>query len=115
MSFETVLAREGVIFQVYNPIFVASYTKKDLDIDHQVSFIPKNKRQGINNSDGILHISETSIATKERALLDTLYVNMNVHFDNLRSLDWERVFEILPVYQNQRMTKKVNSIYKMVS
>lgn len=53
-----------------------------------------------------------SIATPGRAFLDVLYLNKDYYFDNLSPLDRDKVFEILPVYGNQRMTKKVKEIFK---
>jgi len=67
------------------------------------------------NTIGVENVSETSIATRERAFLDTLYVNADYQFDNLRSLNWEKVFEIFPIFHNQRMVKKVISLYKKMN
>jgi hypothetical protein len=64
---------------------------------------------------GVEQVSETSIATKERAFLDTLYINSDYQFDNLRSVNWEKVFEILPIYFNKRLEKEVNGLYKTVN
>ena len=112
VSFETVLAREGLIFQYYEQVFVASYLTREIIVDGQIYSYRKIKGGVLTDPIGIEHVSETSIATKERAFLDTLYLNADYQFDNLRSLIWERVFEILPIYNNQRMAKKVNSLYK---
>ena len=114
VSFETVLAREGLIFQYYDPVFVASYVTREITVDSQVYSYRKMKQVILTNTLGIEHVNETSVATKERAFLDTLYVNADYHFDNLRSVNWETVFEILPIYRNQRMIKTVNSLYKNV-
>jgi predicted transcriptional regulator of viral defense system len=115
VSFETVLAKEGLIFQFYEPIFIASYATREITINQRSYSFRKMKDQVLTNSIGIEHINETSIAMKERAFLDMLYLNANHHFDNIRSLNWEKVWEILPVYNNQRMVKKVYSIYKNTS
>lgn len=115
VSFETVLAQEGLIFQYYEPIFVASYVTRDVTIDQQIYSFRKIKDQVLTDTAGVAHVQETSIASKERAFLDTMYVHGDYHFDNLRSLNWERVFEILPIYQNQRMAKKVHSLYQKES
>lgn len=112
VSFETVLVKEGVIFQVYDPIFVASYTTREITVDDQIYSYKKMKDTILTNSAGIENLNETSIATKERAFLDILYVNTNYHFDNLRSLDWDKVFKLLPIYKNKRMTKIVDVLYK---
>ncbi len=111
VSFETVLVKEGLIFQYYDPIFVASYATREVAIDRQVYSFRKIKDSVLTDSTGIEHSNETSIATKERAFLDMLYVKANYHFDNLQSLDWDKVFQILPIYHNQRMAKKINHFY----
>jgi predicted transcriptional regulator of viral defense system len=112
VSFETVLAKEGLIFQIYDPVFIASYTTREISIEGQTYSYKKIKFSVLINPIGIENNNETSIATKERAFLDTLYINNDYHFDNLRSLDWNRVFEILPLYDNKRMTKKVYQLHK---
>ena len=112
VSFETVLAKEGLIFQYYQPIFVASYATRKIAIGEQIYFFRKIKNEVLLNAAGIQHIQETSIATKERAFLDMLYVNASYHFDNTRSLNWEVVFELLPIFNNQVMAKKVSRIFK---
>jgi predicted transcriptional regulator of viral defense system len=114
VSFETVLAKEGLIFQFYEEIFVASYLTREIIADQQIYSYRKIKDEVLTNTIGVEHVNETSTATKERAFLDALYVNADYQFDNLRSLNWENVFKILPIYNNQRMAKKVNSLYKTI-
>ncbi len=111
VSFETVLVKEGLIFQYYDSIFVASYLKREITIDGQMYSYKKIKNDVLINSVGIEHINEMSIAIKERALLDTLYTNGDYHFDNVRSLNWDKIFEILPIYNNKRMSKAVNQLF----
>ncbi|PIR57352.1 MAG: hypothetical protein COU72_01385 [Parcubacteria group bacterium CG10_big_fil_rev_8_21_14_0_10_41_35] len=112
VSFETVLAEAGVIFQHYSQIFVASYQTKEIDCDGQIFSFKKLKTNILNNNSGIENKGFYSIASKERAFLDIVYLNKDYHFDNLSPLDWGKVFSILPLYENKRMTKKVNQYYK---
>jgi hypothetical protein len=112
VSFETVLAEAGVIFQHYSQIFVASYQTKEIDCDGQIFSFKKLKTNILNNNSGIENKGFYSIASKERAFLDIVYLNKDYHFDNLSPLDWDKVFAILPMYENKRMTKKVNQYYK---
>ena len=108
ISFETVLTREGINFQYYGNIFVASYINREIEINGQkISFI-RMKDYVLSNTTGIEHKDEISIATKERAFLDRIYITKEYHFDNLGSLDWDKIFEILPIYNNKRMVKRVN-------
>ncbi len=112
VSFETVLVKEGLIFQYYQPIFVASYATRVLTVDQQVYSFRKIKNEVLVNPTGIEFIQETAIAMKERALLDILYIKTQYHFDNLQALDWALVFEILPIYQNQSLVKRVTALYQ---
>lgn len=110
VSFETVLAQAGINFQYYNQIFVASYLTRDIVCDGQKYSFRKIKDTILSNKDGIDVKSDRSIATKERAFLDILYIHKDYHFDNLASLDWSKVFDLLPMYKNKRMVKKVKAL-----
>ncbi|MDD4409537.1 MAG: hypothetical protein PHW52_02665 [Candidatus Pacebacteria bacterium] len=112
ISFETVLAEAGIIFQYYGQIFVASYQTKEIDCDGQIFSFRKLKENVLNDSSGIENNGHYPIASKERAFLDTVYLNKDYHFDNLTPLDWNKVFSILPIYGNKRMVEKVNDYYK---
>jgi len=111
VSFETVLARAGMIFQYYSQIFVASYLTREITIDGQTYVYRKIKDTVLTDAVGVLNQEGSAVATKERAFLDTIYINTDYHFDSLGLLDWDRVFEILPLYNNKRMAKKVHAHY----
>jgi hypothetical protein len=108
VSFETVLAQNGIVFQYYSQIFVASYLTREITCGDQVYSFKKIKDVTLTNSLGIENKGTYFIASPERAFLDTLYLNKDYHFDNLLNLNWEKVFEILPIYgHNKRMQKKI--------
>jgi len=107
ISFETVLTREGLNFQYYGNIFLASYLNREIEVDgNRISFV-RMKATILTNTAGIEHANGIARATKERAFLDRLYVSKDYYFDNLDVLDWEKVFEFLPVYQSKRLERKV--------
>ncbi len=112
VSFETVLAKEGLIFQYYEKITVASYLTREVIVDQQTYSYRKLKNKLLVNPLGVTQVDGTSLATKERAMLDTLYLNANYHFDNLESINWEKVLEILPAYTNNRLEKEISRISK---
>jgi predicted transcriptional regulator of viral defense system len=114
VSFETILTREGLIFQIYEKIFVASYLNREIEIDGQVYSFHRIKLPVLTYPLGVIHDNNQSLAVRERALVDTLYIKKDYHFDNLQALDWEKVFDILPVYENKRLEKRVNKIYQQV-
>jgi len=112
ISFETVLTREGINFQYYKTIFVASYITREIEVDKQnISYI-RMKDYVLSNTTGVEQKGNVAMATKERAFLDRIYISKDYHFDNLSGLDWDKVFEILPIYNNKRMKKKVNVYFK---
>jgi predicted transcriptional regulator of viral defense system len=112
ISFETVLAKAGIVFQYYSQIFVASYLAREIIADAQKYSYKKIKDEILTNSFGIENKENYSIASPERAFLDTLYLYKNYHFDNLSPLNWEKIFEILPIYKNKTMEEKVNRYYQ---
>ena len=65
----------------------------------------------MTNSAGIENKKYYSVASPERAFLDILYINKDYYFDNVRSLNWDKIFELLPIYANKRMEKVVNKIF----
>ena len=112
ISFETVLTRGGVNFQYYGNIFVASYVTREISVGEQkISFL-RMKGFVLSNTLGIENEKGYSVASKERAFLDRIYVSKDYHFDNLDILNWNKVFEILPIYQNKRMDKKVKEYFE---
>lgn len=111
ISFETVLARAGIVFQVYAQIFVAARISKELVTGGQKYSFRKIKDTILVDPRGIEMKKGYAIATPERAFLDTVYSHAGYHFDNADSLDWEKVFEIVPLYRNKEMEKRVRNIY----
>lgn len=111
ISFETVLRQAGMIFQYYESIFVASYLTREISADNQTYRYKKIKNTILTNSLGIEIKDNYSIASPERAFLDILYLNKNYYFDNPGPLNWDKVFELLLIYDNKRMEKIVKQIF----
>jgi hypothetical protein len=106
ISFETVLAKAGVIFQHYDRFFAASYLTREITCDGGVYSFRRLKSTVLANSKGIEIKPHYSIASKERAFLDVLYLFPEYHFDNLSPIDWKRCREILPIYRNKALAKR---------
>lgn len=115
VSFETVLFESGIIFQYYKSIFIASYQTRDITCDGQTYTFKQLKRPILVNTSGLIDRGNYFVATKERAFLDTLYLNKNYYFDNLFPLDQKKVFELLPLYNNKRMTNQVIDHFKRIN
>ena len=112
VSFETILSEAGVIFQHYDTIFVATYQTKEIECDGQIYYFRKIKDVILTNVAGIENRGNYFAASKERAFLDTLYLNKNYYFDNLSPLDENKVMTLLPLYNNKRMVQKVKTFFK---
>jgi predicted transcriptional regulator of viral defense system len=112
ISFESVLLPAGIIFQYYTQIFVATYQTREISCDGQTYVFKAIKPTILTNTIGVEIRDTYSIATPERAFLDIVYLNKHYHFDNLDPLDWNKVYEILPIYNNKSMQKRVNAYYK---
>lgn len=112
ISFETVLRETGVIFQHYDTIFVAGSWPRTLVIDKTRITFRKLKDTVLYNSAGVNNTGDYSIASRERAFLDTIYLFPRYYFDNLRSIDWEKCFDLVKIYNNQQLIKRLKEYQK---
>lgn len=113
ISFETVLEKEGVIFQKYKTIFVASYLSRKIKVDGQEIFYRKLKDEILLNKFGVEEKDNYAVASKERAFLDAVYLYHSYHFDNLGVLNWEEVMAIKKIYFSKILEKRVNDYYQI--
>lgn len=112
ISFETVLREAGVIFQHYDTIFVVAKWPKTITIDKHTFTFRKLKDIILFNSSGIVSNNNYSIATPERAFLDMIYLFPNYYFDNLKSINWEKCDELVKIYNNKELIKRLNQYHK---
>lgn len=113
ISFETVLGNAGVTFQYYSQIFVASYQTRDIVADDQKITYRTLKSSILTNSAGIENKENYAISSPERAFLDVVYLSKDYHFDQLSTLNWDKVKEILQIYGNsKRMSDRVSNYYQ---
>ena len=112
ISFETVLAKAGIVFQFYGQIFVASYCTRTLTIDGQTYSLKKIRDSILTDKTGLEEREGYFIASPERAFLDVVYLNKEYYFDNLVGINWDKVSKILPIYGgNRRMEKEVKKYH----
>lgn len=111
ISFETVLKEEGLIFQFYETIFVASYLSREIENDGKIVY-RKLKNQVLLNRKGLITKDGYFQASKERAFLDMIYLYKDYYFDNLKGLDWNVCFELVEIYNNKALKKRVNNYFE---
>ena len=112
ISFETVLREAGIIFQHHDSIFVAGPYPTTKKIGDNIIFFRKLKDSVLYSALGIKNEKNYSIATPERAFLDTIYLSPKFYFDNLRSINWETCFELAKIYDNKQLIKRVAQYQK---
>lgn len=112
ISFETALREAGIIFQHHDSIFVAGPYPMTKKIGNHTIVFRKLKDSVLYSALGIKTEKNYSIATPERAFLDTIYLSPKFYFDNLRSINWEMCFELAKIYENKQLIKRVKEYQK---
>lgn len=111
ISLETVLAEKGMIFQKYETIFLAARVSREVRLENFILRYVKVNDEILMNNSGIESKVGIWTAGTERAFLDTVYLRRNYHFDNLKPLNWEKVRELVKIYKNKEMEKRVDNYY----
>lgn len=112
ISFETVLREAGIIFQHHDAVFVAGPYPITKKIGGHLITFRKLKDSILYNGLGVKQEKNYSIATPERAFLDTIYLSPKFYFDNLRSVNWEACFELAKIYGNKQLLKRLAAYQK---
>lgn len=113
ISLESVLAKEGIIFQRYNTIFAISHVSRELKLKEAKIAYKRLKGEILLNNLGIEKHNNYFIASKERAFTDAVYLYRDYHFDNLSILNWDLVLGLTKIYKNNAMKKRVTSYYNL--
>ena len=64
------------------------------------------------NQNGIIREKLYTIASPERAVCDSLYLDKRISFDNLGGLDANKLRELSLIYKNKRLVCDVNNLIK---
>lgn len=91
LSLETILAREGAIFQEVRHITLVS-SKTDSFSINDISYKTRQlKAEFLHNTIGVKKIKHHFEADLERAVADILYYNPQYHLDNTKSVDFKKL------------------------
>jgi len=111
ISLEYILQKSSIIFQYDTRITNISYLSRRIAVGENIFVYRKIKNDILFNSTGIiLHDNGISMATPERAFLDTLYLNKEYFFDTLQNLDKEKIFSIVPIFQSIQLEQRVKRL-----
>lgn len=103
VSFYTALRIHSVVFQWYETIFSASCIGRILEIKGRRYEYKKLKTSVFFNPVGVDQKDGYNLASRERAICDTLYLNPKAYFDNLNGVDIDKLKEISKIYKKPAM------------
>ncbi len=105
ISLETVLLKEGVIFQYYETIFAVSYLTRAIQVGNQGIQYRRIAPEILGDPRGLINRGNYTAATKERAFMDAVYLYKDYYFDNLSRLDRQALEELFPVYPTRTVAR----------
>lgn len=112
IGFETVLFNQGMVFQYDRTITIASYLSREIQVREYTLKFRKLKESILTSPEGLDFTPVYTIAQKERALLDLLYINPLYYVDNLRPVDRKKLFQLLPIYESTSLEKRIRELFK---
>ena len=94
VSCETILIREGIIFQKENYLTLISNVSKKFKVSNHSYLVRQLKEDYLYYDRGIDRVNGVLTASVERAVADLLYFNHNYYFDNKKKINWKKVKEM---------------------
>jgi hypothetical protein len=91
LSCETILAREGIIFQSVYPLTFVSSSPQKFQVGNLFYSFRQMKPEFLFNQTGINNVNGILIATAERAIADMQYFNPRYYFDSVNRINWKAV------------------------
>lgn len=112
VSLTTALGIYGVTFQYSSNITSVSNKNRKININNIKYTYNKIADGVLLNRQGIIYQNGYDIATKERAVCDTLYFYPNFYFDNLNNVDFNLLIKLSKIYFNLRLEREVLNLSK---
>jgi len=114
ISFETVMAKEGIINQWYGSYFSASNRKVKIENKYGVFEYKRLPEEILNNRMGIINADNYFIATKERAVCDYIYKSGLHQFDDVSELSAGELLKISKIYKSKRLESDIVKLMKLI-
>ncbi|HBO16581.1 MAG: hypothetical protein US15_C0041G0008 [Candidatus Moranbacteria bacterium GW2011_GWF1_36_4] len=114
ISFETVLAKNGLINQWYGSYFLASDREADIENEYGKFNYRKLSEKILNNRLGIIDSGHYFTAGTERAICDYFYKVGFQQLDDLEEIDQNKLIEISKIYHNKRLEKDILKLTKLL-
>jgi len=88
---------------------VKELAKKEAKVLGQKIIYYQLKPEILFNPLGIEKKDNYNLASKERAISDSLYISPALAFDNLKNIDPKRLLEISKIYENKRLEREIQN------
>ena len=108
LSLETALKIHGINFQYDSKIYVIWYKNQEIEVDGNIIIFRVIKKEVRQNFEWIIMKNWYPIATKNRAILDSLYLYKNFFFDNLDNINWKELEKLAKIYNSKILEKRIN-------
>ena len=112
VSLQTILAQAGAIFQYSSSIYSIARLSIEKKVQSTRFVYRKIRDEILFQKRGILIRENASMATKERAYLDWLYLNPSLMLDNPQVLDKQVCFDLVSIYQNTALERRLQKCFK---
>lgn len=106
----TILTSEGTNFQYDSRIYCASRQSRTIYVGEQGYVYQKLNDKALLNPVGLKFDGAKTVATKERAIMDTIYLMPNFGFDKLINVDWKFCSKIAKIYRNKQMSARLKQL-----
>lgn len=112
ISFHTALGIYGINFQQHQTIHAMALASKKIRVDNQQYSFHQIKDHILFNEMGVYQAEQYRIATAERAICDSLYLEPGLTFDNLENVDLAEIQVVAGLYNNKSLEKRVARLAK---
>lgn len=112
ISFFSALYHHKMIFQYPQEVYLAYKKTQTLDLWAFKIQLKTLKKTVLLNPSGIINNGLYSIASPERAFLDTLYLYGETHFDNLDMINTQKLDQLIPIYETKNLKTRVLSYFQ---
>lgn len=114
LSFETVLAKEGIINQWHGSYALAAKRQTEIANEYGKFIYYRLPEIVLNNRVGVFNAGTYFMATKERAVCDYFYRAGLQQLDEVNQLDQTQLWQIGKIYQSQRLKADLKELIKLI-
>jgi len=115
ISYITALGIHGISFQYYDSIHVMATASKTITLPLGKKIIfHQLKDEILFDETGLITEQNYLIASPERTICDTLYLQPTYVFDRLSGVNIQNLREVVAIYRNQALTKRVEKLISLI-